>query len=162
MGVEKFGDWGKVEKLLTGNLASRFQVAVYKATVKNALLLVREIKRGIKRQAPGDQPFVKLAESTIKKKGSSKALIDTGFLVNSITQKIMGDRAFIGVLRTARNTSGDEIANIGAIMEFGATINHPNGGVIIIPPRPFMHPVMKKYQKQVLKNYEEAVKSVFG
>ena len=66
MAVERFGDWGKVEKLLTGNMAVKFQVAVYKATVKNALLLVREIKRGIKSQAPGDQPFVKLAESTIK------------------------------------------------------------------------------------------------
>jgi phage gpG-like protein len=161
MGVEKFGDWKRVERLLTGNLASRFQVAVYKATVKNALLLVREIKRGIKNQAPGDQPFVRLAESTIRKKGSSKALIDTGFLVNSITQKIMGDKAFIGLLRTVRNKSGDEIANIGAIMEFGATINHPNGGVIIIPPRPFMHPVMKKYRSTVIANYRDAIASVF-
>ncbi len=37
---------------------------------------------------------MKLAESTIRRKGSSKALIDTGFLINAITQKIMGDRAF--------------------------------------------------------------------
>ncbi len=161
MAVERFGDWNKVEKLLTGNLAARFQIAVYKATVKNALLLVREIKKGIKSQAPGGQAFVKLAESTIKKKGSSKALIDTGFLINAVTQKIMGDKAFIGLLRGTRNKSGDEIVNIGAIMELGATINHPNGGVIIIPPRPFMYPVMKKYRKQVLKNYEEAVRSVF-
>lgn len=161
MSVEKFGDWNKVEKLLTGNMATRFQIAVYKATVKNALLLVREIKRGIKSQSPGDQPFLKLAESTIRRKGSSKALIDTGFLVNSITQKIMGDKAFVGLLRTSRNKSGEEISNIGAILEFGATINHPNGGVIIIPPRPFIHPVMKKYQEQVLRNYREAVSGLF-
>ncbi len=162
MSVERFGDWNKIEGLLTGNLALKFQVAVYKATVKNALLLVREIKRGIKSQAPGDQPFVKLADSTIKKKGSSKALIDTGFLVNSITQKIMGDKAFVGLLRTSINKSGEEIANIGAIMEFGCTINHPNGGVIIIPPRPFMHPTMQKYREQVLDNYKKAITSVFG
>ncbi len=161
MGVERFGDWGKIEKLLTGNMAARFQIAVYKATVKNALLLVREIKRGIKSQAPGDQPFVRLAESTIRKKGSSKALIDTGFLVNSITQKIVGDKAFVGLLRGTRNNSGDEIVNIGAIMEFGTTINHPNGGVIIIPPRPFMHPVMEKYRSTVIANYHDAIASVF-
>ncbi len=158
--VERFGDWKKVEKLLTGNLAARFQIAVYKATVKNALLLVKEIKKGIKSQAPGDQPFVQLAESTIKKKGSSKALIDTGFLINSITQKIMGDKAFIGLLKTATNRSGKEIANIGAIMEYGATIKHPNGGVIVMPHRPFMHPVMEKYRDQVRKNYQEAISSV--
>ncbi len=160
MTVERFGDWKKVEKLLTGNLAARFQIAVYKATVKNALLLVKERKKGIKSQAPGGQAFVRLAESTIRKKGSSKALIDTGFLINSITQKILGDKAFIGLLRTATNRSGDEIANIGAIMEYGATINHPNGGVIIIPPRPFIHPVMAKYRDQVQKNYQEAIHSV--
>jgi len=161
MGVERFGDWKKVESLLTGNVAGKFQVAVYKATVKNALLLVREIKKGIKSQAPGGKAFVKLAKSTIKKKGSSKALIDTGFLVNAITQRIMGDKAFIGLLRGTRNKTGEEIVNIGAIMEYGATIKHPNGGVIIIPPRPFIHPVMEKYREEVKENYRKAIKSVF-
>ena len=41
------------------------------------------------------QAFAKLADSTIERKGSSKALIDTGFLINSITQKIMADKAFV-------------------------------------------------------------------
>lgn len=72
-------------------------------TVKNASLRMWEIQRGIKSQAPGGTPFAKLAESTIDRKGSSKALIDTGFLVNAITQKIMADTAFIGLLRGTGN-----------------------------------------------------------
>ncbi|MFH1921685.1 MAG: hypothetical protein ABIP48_17610 [Planctomycetota bacterium] len=148
--------------MLGTNMGARLARALRQATVKNAMLLVKEIKKGIVSQVPGDKPFVKLAESTIRKKGSSKALIDTGFLVASITQLILGDRAFVGVLRGTRNKTGNELVNIGAIMEFGATINHPNGAVIIIPARPFLHPVMEKYRDKIVENYREAIHSVLG
>ena len=162
MAVRRFGQWAKAKRILATNLGSRLARALRQATVKNAMLLVREIKKGIRSQAPGGQPFAKLAESTIRRKGSSKALIDTGFLLASITQLILGDRAFVGLLRGRRNKEGDEIVNIGAIMEFGATIQHPNGVVIIIPPRPFLHPVMEQYRDQIVKNYQEAIRSVLG
>lgn len=135
-------------------------LAIRQATIKNALLLVREIKRGIRDQAPGGKQFAPLAQVTIDRKGSSKALIDTGFLVNSITQKIMSDRAFIGLLRTSLYKGGESAANIGTIMEYGCTINHPNGAVIVIPPRPFLHPTMEKYRNEVIGNYREALASV--
>jgi phage gpG-like protein len=160
MGVKRFGDWDKARAKLAGNPGARLALALRQATVKNAILLVREIKRGIRSQAPGGKPFVKLAESTIRRKGSSKALIDTGFLVNAITQKIMADRAFVGLLRGTVNKDGDDMVNIGAVMEYGATIQHPNGAVIVIPPRPFLHPVMEKYREQVIENYRAAIRSV--
>jgi len=50
--------------------------------------------------------------------------------------------------------------NIGAVMEYGATIQHPNGAVIVIPPRPFLHPTMEKYREQVVENYRQAIRSV--
>ncbi len=157
MGVKRFGDWDKAKAKLAGNPGARLALALRQATVKNAILLVREIKRGIRSQAPGGKPFVKLAESTIRRKGSSKALIDTGFLINAITQKIMADRAFVGLLRGTVNKDGDDMVNIGAVMEYGATIQHPNGAVIVIPPRPFLHPVMEKYRDEILENYRKAV-----
>jgi hypothetical protein len=156
MAVEKFGDWRKVQAKLSG-LDVRLTHALKQATLKNAILLVREIKRGIRSQAPGGKTFVELAESTIKKKGSSKALIDTGFLVGAITHRMLADGAFVGLLRTTRSAKGEEIVNIGAVMEYGATIHHPSGAVIVIPPRPFLHPVMEKYRAQVIGNYLEAV-----
>ncbi len=158
MGVKRFGDWDKARAKLAGNPGARLALALRQATVKNAILLVREIKRGIRSQAPGGKPFVKLAESTIRRKGSSKALIDTGFLINAITQKIMADRAFVSLLRGTVNKDGDDMVNIGAVMEYGATIQHPNGAVIVIPPRPFQHPVMEKYREQILQNYREAIR----
>lgn len=162
MGVNLEGDWEKAKHLLTGNVGVRLTLALRQATIKNALFLVREIKLGIRNQAPGGKTFVQLAQSTIDRKGSSKALIDTGFLMNSITQRIMKDQAFVGLLRTAQNKSGESLANIGAIMEYGATIEHPSGATIIIPPRPFLHPVMEKHLPKIRENYRVAITAVFG
>ena len=91
---------------------------------------------------------MKLAENTIECKGLSKALIDTGFLVNAMIQKIMANKAVVGLLRGIVNKDGEDMVYIGAVMECGATIKHPNGATII-PARPFLHLVMKKYRKQI-------------
>ena len=160
MTVRRFGDWDKAKDLLANNLGHRMSLEIRKATIKNALLLVREIKRGIRSQAPGGQQFPPLAQVTIDRKGSSKALIDTGFLVNSITQKIMSDRAFVGLLKTSVYGDGESAANIGAIMEYGCTVSHPSGAVIVIPPRPFLHPTMEKYRDQVMQNYRDALLAI--
>jgi len=160
MEVSRFGDWDRAKALLTNGFNQRLALAVRQATTKNALLLVREIQRGIRSQAPGGKQFAPLAQVTIEQKGSSKALIDTGFLVNSITQKIMSDGAFVGLLRTSISKDGESVANIGAVMEYGATINHPSGAVIVIPPRPFLHPTMEKYRSEVIENYRKALASV--
>jgi len=53
------------------------------------------------------------------------------------------------------------MVNIGAVMEYSATIKHPNGATIIIPAIPFLHPVMEKYLEQLCQNYREAVRSAF-
>ncbi len=160
MGVKRTGDWNKAKAKLNGTLGPRIGMALQQATIRNALFLVREIQRGIRNQAPGGQAFAKLADSTVERKGSSKALIDTGFLINSITQKIMADKAFIGLLRGTMNKDGESMVNIGAVMEYGATINHPNGATIIIPARPFLHPVMQKYRKEIEQNYRTALKGI--
>ena len=160
MVVKRIGDWEKAKNLLSNNLGHRMSLEIRKATIKNALLLVREIKRGIRDQAPGGQQFAPLAQIIIDRKGSSKALIDTGFLINSITQKIMSDGAFVGLLKTSVYKDGETVANIGAIMEYGCTINHPSGAVIVIPPRPFLHPTMVKYQDEVLQNYRDALLAI--
>ncbi|MGM0655201.1 MAG: hypothetical protein ACQETR_07765 [Thermodesulfobacteriota bacterium] len=101
---------------------------------------------------------MKLAESTIQRKGSGKAVINTDFLVNAITQKIMAKKAVVGLLGGIVNKDGEEMVNIGGVMEYGATIKHPNGATII-PARPFLHLVLKKYYQQILQNYREEIRS---
>jgi hypothetical protein len=160
MGVKRTGDWDKARARLNAGMGPRLAIALRQATIRNALFLVREIQQGIRSQSPGGKPFVKLAESTITRKGSSKALIDTGFLINAITQKIMADKAFVGLLRGTVNKDGEDMVNIGGVMEYGATIKHPSGAAIIIPPRPFLHPVMEKYRDQIIGTFRQAIRSV--
>ncbi len=157
MKVSKFGKWKQLESVLKNCLPARMEKALNRAATKCALLLVREIKKGIKSQAPGGKKFTPLAEATIEKKGSSKALIDTGFLLSSITQVIVSDKAFVGLLRGTRNKDGEEMVNIGAIMEFGATIQQPNGVTVVIPPRPFLHPVMEQYKPEIKAIFAEEI-----
>ena len=57
------------------------------------------------------------------------------------------------------NKDSEDMVNIGAVMEYGATIQHPSGATIIIPARPFLHPVMEKHRKEILENYRKAARS---
>ena len=97
---------------------------------------------------------------TIDRKGSSKALIDTSLLIDSVAENFLEDGAFVGILRTCVYDDGKSVANIGAIVEAGATITPPSGAVIVIPPRPFLHPTMEKYRDEVIENYRKALLSV--
>jgi len=160
MPVRRFGDWKRARAKLEGSLGPRLATALRQATIRSALLLVREIQRGIRSQAPGGKPFVQLAESTIARKGSGKALIDTGFLLSSVTQKILADKAFVGLLRGTVHKNGEDLVNIGAVMEYGATIEHPSGVTIVLPPRPFLHPVMEQHREEILENYRRAIRTV--
>ena len=157
MTAKKFGDWGKMKALLS-NPDQRLKTEIRKATLLAAMLLVREIKLGIRNQAPGGEAFAPLAESTIAAKKSSKALLDEGFLIAAITQTILNDGAFVGLLRTSMRPDGQSNANIGAIMEYGATINQPDGTTIVIPPRPFLHPVMEQHREKIQRMYLDAIR----
>ena len=44
MEISRFGDWEKAKRLLTNGFNQRLALAIRKATIKNALLLVREIR----------------------------------------------------------------------------------------------------------------------
>lgn len=161
MAAELFGDWAKL-KTLGQQLERRLNAELKKATLRSALLLVREIKKGIVSQAPGGQQFAPLAQVTIDRKKSSKALINTSILLTAITQHIFngGTAAFVGLLRTSMRPDGESNANIGAIMEYGATITMPNGTTIVIPARPFLHPVMEQHRATIQGYYHEALKAV--
>jgi hypothetical protein len=110
----------------------------------------------------------------------TKALINTGDLVNSIRAIHQGDRSFIGVLRTARTRDGKSLVNVASIHEFGVgpkavvltakarrflavmyrqmgippKVGKGGGGTVTIriPARPFVRPVFK----MLFGNHREA------
>lgn len=106
------------------SLASAMKRVVNQVISREALVLRRAIRTGIISQAPAGKAFKPLAESTKAMKGSSKALIDKGDLVGSISNSrvsLSGKMAaqFVGVNRTAIGKSGQALANVAEIHEFG-------------------------------------------
>jgi len=139
--VRLTGDWAKASRILgPGGRGAQGRIgrAIDRALLQEAQWFRREVIRGIRSQAPGGRPFVPLKPATIARKGSSKALIDTGALIRSIQVRRVSGGVFVGVLRTARSASGTGLADIAQIHEFGA----PGAG---IPPRPFLQPVEDRH-----------------
>ena len=64
----------------------------------------------------------------------------------------------MGLLRGAVNKDGDDLVNMALD---GIRSHHPapNGAVIVIPPRPFLHPTMEKYREQIIENYRQAIRA---
>lgn len=159
------GDWKKLSKKMvasTRGMTTRLSLAVRKC----ALFVEREIVKGIQRQRPaGGSSFAALHPFTVAQKKRSKALIHHGDLVNSITTKQVGLlAAFAGLHKMARDREGNLLINIAEIMEGGAVIDitpkmrrwlgaqgfynfgsapTSKKGVITIPKRPFIDPVVK-------------------
>lgn len=171
----KFGDWQKALRATDSKRMSNVIDKVFKANLgKNALIVQRTMKTGIVDQKWKWPPLSKV---TIALKGSSKALIDRGDLLNSITiQPITGTVAFVGVLRTAKKGT-KEIYNIGMMMENGADIavtprmrrflaikfqkktgekldssKAKRKGFIHIPARPFIAPAYEAARPAVIAN----------
>jgi hypothetical protein len=105
-----------------GALKDKMPKAVDWATLR----LTTELQRAIVQRMRTKKAFYPLAKSTIKMKKSSKPLIHHGDLLASIKyQPISGTPGsgkmgyFVGVHRSARGRTGEALANIAEIHEFG-------------------------------------------
>lgn len=122
MSVYKVGPWGRASRILN-TYAFGFHTAVDVAVHREALRYEKEIKLGIRDQAPGGERFTPLSPITIHFKRSSKALIDKGDLLRSIGTTKFGPTAyFVGVHRMAVSRSGKSLVNIAQVHEFGQTV----------------------------------------
>lgn len=178
MTIEKYGDWDKALKFFS-TLESRYDAAIKRALNRVGVYVRDKIKQGIRDQAPGGQAFVPLSEFTISRKKSSKALIDHGDLIGSITFKLVGnDAVFVGVLRTARGKQGQDLVNIAEVHEFGAIVPvtpkmrgffagvfgvhlKKTTKAIRIPARPYLRPVLEAEADAVIKIFEEELSKLF-
>lgn len=123
-GIKKTGPWAKAAALLAA-APRRMQAALDKALLQEGQFLRTKIVEGIREQAPGGQPFLPLAPTTLAIRQfrgfrGTKALLVAGDLRNSITVTKDGDRVFVGVHRTARSRSGKSLVDIAALQEQGS------------------------------------------
>jgi phage gpG-like protein len=98
------------------------------------------------------------AESTIKQKGSSKTLVDSGEMVGHVTHRIAeGGEGPLGLVGEV-GLFEEELAKRGAINEFGTGDGH-------IPARPFLRPAFdatapkaaEEMADEIFKQIEEAI-----
>lgn len=178
MPVEFFGDWDKAMKILH-NMDKKYERAKKRALTKVGQYLIRKIRRGIRDQKPGGEDYDPLHPFTVMRKGSSKAMIDDGDFIGSITMKLDGDSLFVGVLKQARGSDGEELVNIAEVHEYGVEIQvtekmrnylHAVGlhlkattSVIKIPARPTFGPVLEAEKDEIAKIIEEELQAaLFG
>lgn len=122
LGAKKSRSWEIAKKRLvdaSNKVEERQALAVRRA----ALLLERELKKGLRSGAPGGRAFAPLAQTTVlmRRKRSKNPLLDTGSLLSSITTTFdkRSRSAFVGVHRTARGSSGQSLVNVALIHEYG-------------------------------------------
>lgn len=150
-------EWLAVKTVLT-DLDDRVRDNLRRRLLRTALKIERAMKKGIRDQAPGGVPLRSLKPSTIKAKGSSKALIDTGSLLRSIqVQKAgAGDlEVFVGIKRTARREDGKSQFDVALTMEFGT--KDPSR----IAPLPFVRPTFNAMKDEIEKDLKGAVGEAF-
>ena len=186
MGMKLTGDWKKLTTQFRA-AESRIDRVLQRGLRRSGLKVEREIVKGIQKQKPiGGKRFTTIHEFTAKMKKSSKALVDRADLMNSITSKMVSRTSvFVGVLKKTKNKEGEWIVNIAEMMEGGAvlkmkpemqrwlgahgfyqTSKKPTSkvGVITIPKRPFIAPVVKskEVEESVGKIMRENLADLFG
>lgn len=110
---------------------------------KAGAFLEGKIKEKITHSDPSWPP---LKPETVKRKGSSKPLIDTGRLRNSITHKVEGDRALVGIF-------GGEVLVYAAVHEFGSPKKN-------IPERSYLRKTFDEQKEQIEKLIDAEIEKV--
>lgn len=185
------GEWNVARKAMA-NFESALKNAVEKTLHEETLGLVKRIKKGIRDQSPGGESFEPLSELTMAnrsftgKGNRSKALIIDGDLIGSVTNRVKGDEAWVGVNKKKRTENGQSLSNIAAVHEFGfepivipytdkmrrylmammsASGIEPQASstgakdvlIISIPARPFLRPSFKAWQKNLAKRWKSGI-----
>lgn len=181
----------------------RVSVALNRAVARRAMALKKEIQTGLRNQAPGGKAIRPLAPMTIalrkipakgstkRKRGSSKALIDSGTMIQSVNvDKIQDGAYFVGINRTARAKDGRELADLAEIHEFGGPafsyVVTPKVRAFFfalyklgltsgplprykkrinhpgIPPRPFLTPAYNAWKKTAAKEFAQDMGRMIG
>ncbi len=165
--VMKVGDWAKA-RAAVGGMATRMQNATTKATRQEAQLYRKMVLRAFQSRGKSNgYAWQKLKPDTIRRKGSSKPLVDTAQLRNSIVVIEKGGNIFVGVSSKKRRSDGGSLVNIAAVHEFGKVIAQKRGTKVVlitIPKRSFLQATQDAHfqPSDVAKRYAQRVALLMG
>lgn len=132
IGVTMVGDWDKANATL-GAMSNHFAVQkiLDGAMMQEAMRARRLLVEGMRSGAPGGQRFAPHAASTTitrrykRRRGAkgNKPLVSSGSMVRAITTRnVPGEGSFVGILRSARNRTGQGLVNLMMLHEKGKVI----------------------------------------
>ncbi len=130
--IERTGDWARARHILRAGGAERMHKAITLAVRKEAHALRKEIIVGLTARSKELKPLSPLTRAARRLAGfrGTKPLIRTGDLRNSISVIVKGDRAFVGV---ARSAGGERLVNLAKLHEYGS--------------QPYVIPITPKMQR---------------
>lgn len=122
--VSLFGDWKKAVEIC-GSMQERFKRVAKKAVLQEAQFLRGKIVEGLREQAPGGDALAPLSPLTLAIRSferfkGSKALMRTASMRNAIIVKAVPEGAFVGILRTAKSKTGENLVNVAEMNENGS------------------------------------------
>lgn len=143
------GDWNKLANKLR-SLPSDIKQGKQQGLERVGKLTVETLKGHVARQDLGWAP---LDEDTIKQKGNSDILIETGSLLSNLQlQEVNQDAIFVGANSNVTYPSGANMNEVLKYHEFGTEKE---------PPRPLVRPSYNEVQpkaKQIIK--EEIINAI--
>lgn len=155
MSIRLTGRWNEANRLLSG-FPNRLMNFERNFSKKAGALAVREIKKNIRSRGTmyghGFEPNTPL---TIMKKGSDIPIIDKRKLLNSIGYAIINGGVYVGILK------GDAgVKQVARWIHEGFHIPLSNGGIVIVPGRPFMQVVIESdlFREKLEKLFEEEMR----
>lgn len=169
MKIKKTGQWTQAAAAMA-QLAARTNLAREKAKLQEANYFRTKVLQAFQTRGKSNgTAWAPNAPSTIKKKRSSKPLIASAQLRNSVqVVQASGGDVFIGVPNFVMRADGVSMVSIAAVHEFGKVIVQARGGgfptVIQIPQRSFIESTADKHFKpaDVAKRYMNRIAYLLG
>jgi len=124
LGARIFGDWAPVLSTLK-NAPRDFREAKHRALLKEGEFFRGKVVEGMRDQAPGGVAYKPLSPTTIAVRKllgfkGTKALIERGDMLRSVTVFDLSEEVFVGILRTAKSQDGKSLADIAQLNENGS------------------------------------------
>jgi phage gpG-like protein len=121
--VVKVGDWAAALSITKG-MEQRFGRAMDTAVKREAQKFRNDVLKAFRTSGRSNgKPWQRNEPWTIKRKKSSKPLIDKGDLYGSIIViPVQESTYFVGIPNNARSDNGEKMTRIGAVHEYGHVI----------------------------------------
>lgn len=150
MRVERFGDWGKMSRIIK-NINRDLAQARDMSLKRFVLFAEGGAKKHLRDQDLKWKPLnPQYLAAKVKRGGSGKILIDTSTYFRDITGWVKNEMALVGIKRESKDKKGKPLANIARLHEFGSPSRN-------IPARPLWKPVLKESITYIKKNGNPAV-----